>query len=64
MAAIKVKAIIIKQVSKAIAIIVAIAMRVEEVVVLIALVALLEAHVLQEFHRPMLLSSIFFKSKL
>jgi hypothetical protein len=39
-------------------------MRVEEVVVLIALVALLEAHVLQEFHRPMLLSSIFFKSKL
>jgi hypothetical protein len=65
MAAIKIKAIaiaiIIKQVSKAITtvIIVAIAMRVEEVGVLIALVALQAAHVLQEFHRPMLLSSIF-----
>jgi hypothetical protein len=38
---------------------VAIAMRVEEVVVLIALVALQAAHVLQEFHKPILISSIF-----
>ena len=61
MAVIKIRQIvvIIKQVSKATAIIVAIAMRVEEVVVLIALVALQAAHVLQEFHRPMLLSSVF-----
>jgi len=32
---------------------------VEEVVVLIALVALQAAHVLQEFHKPILVSSIF-----
>lgn len=64
MAAIKIKAtatIITKQVSKAIttAITVAIAMRVEEVVVLTALVALQAAHVPQEFHKSMLISSIF-----
>jgi hypothetical protein len=38
---------------------VAIAMRVEEVAALIALVALQVAHVPQEFHKPILVSSIF-----
>ena len=66
MAVIKIKQIaliivITEQVSKVIAtaIIVAIAMRVEEVAALIALVALQVAHVPQEFHKPILVSSIF-----
>ena len=61
MAAIKISqiAIIIKQVSKAITTAIAILVRVEEVVVLIALVALQAAHVPQEFHKSMLISSIF-----
>ena len=66
MAVIKIKQtaliiVITEQVSKAIitAIIVAIAMQVEEVVALIALVVLQAALVPQEFLKPMLVSSIF-----
>jgi hypothetical protein len=47
--------VITEQVSKA----TAIATQVEEVAALIALVALQVAHVPQEFHKPILVSSIF-----
>jgi hypothetical protein len=65
MAVIKIKAIatiVTKQVSKAIATI-AIVMQVEEVAALIAVVVLQAAPVPQEFHKSILLSSIFFSSK-
>jgi copper homeostasis protein CutC len=64
MAAIKIRQIaaIINQVSKAIVIIVVTAMQAEEVAVLIALVALQEVHVLQEYHKTHLRNSIFFES--